>query len=66
MKPAAIVLPEGLGKFKKFNDLTGKRIRDLPLCTIVPQPTTLQRDPKENNNNNNVNVQIIKISSSTD
>jgi hypothetical protein len=34
---------EGLGKFKKSNDLIGTRIRDLPACSIVPQPTTLPR-----------------------
>jgi hypothetical protein len=32
---------EGLGKFKKSNDLIGTRTRDLPACSIVSQPTTL-------------------------
>jgi hypothetical protein len=27
------------------NDLNGTRIRDLPACSIVPQPTTLPRVP---------------------
>jgi hypothetical protein len=28
---------------EKSNDLIGNRIRDLPACSIVPQPTTLPR-----------------------
>jgi hypothetical protein len=28
---------------EKFNDLKGVRIRNLPACSIVPQPTTLPR-----------------------
>jgi hypothetical protein len=28
---------------EKSNDLIGIRIRDLPACSIVPQPTTLPR-----------------------
>jgi hypothetical protein len=40
--PRAIVRPEGLGKLKKIN-LSGTRTRDLPACSIVPQPTTLPR-----------------------
>jgi hypothetical protein len=36
---------EGLGKLKKFDDLIKTRIRDLPACIIVPQPTMLQYDP---------------------
>jgi hypothetical protein len=36
---------EGLGKLKKSNDLIGIRIRDLPACSIVFQPTTLLRAP---------------------
>jgi hypothetical protein len=38
----AIVRLEGLGKLKK-NYLIGTRTRDLPACSIVPQPTTLPR-----------------------
>jgi hypothetical protein len=36
---------EGLGKLKKSNDLIGNRTGDLPACSIVLQPTTLQRAP---------------------
>jgi hypothetical protein len=35
---------EGLGQLKKI-DLIGIRTRDLPACSIVPQPTTLPRAP---------------------
>jgi hypothetical protein len=41
--PMDILRLEELGKLKKFNDLIGNRIRDLPACSIVPQPTTLPR-----------------------
>jgi hypothetical protein len=34
---------EGLGILKKFNDLFGSQNRDLPTCSIVPQPTKLPR-----------------------
>jgi hypothetical protein len=37
---------EGLGKLKKIH-LNGIRSRDLPACTIVPEPTTLLRAPKQ-------------------
>jgi hypothetical protein len=40
------MLLEGLGKLEKLNDLIWTRIRDLPACSIVPQPTTLPRVPK--------------------
>jgi hypothetical protein len=30
---------------EKSNILIGNRIRDLPACSIVPQPTTLPRAP---------------------
>jgi hypothetical protein len=36
---------KGLGRLKKSNDLTGIRTRNLPACSIVPQPTTLPRAP---------------------
>jgi hypothetical protein len=36
----AIVRLEGLGKLKKIH-LIGTGTRDLPNCSIVPQPTTL-------------------------
>jgi hypothetical protein len=35
---------EGLGRLKKIH-LIGIRTRDLPACSIVPQPTTLPRAP---------------------
>jgi hypothetical protein len=38
------VRPEGLGKLEKIH-LTGARSRDLPVCSLVPQPTTLPRAP---------------------
>jgi hypothetical protein len=40
--PLAIVLLEGLGKLKK-NPPHRDSNRDLPSCSIVPQPTTLPR-----------------------
>jgi hypothetical protein len=30
--------PEGFGKLKKFNDLIGNQTRDVPVCSIAPQP----------------------------
>jgi hypothetical protein len=43
----AVVRLEGLGKLKKkSNGLIGNRTRDIPACSIVPQPTTLPRAPK--------------------
>jgi hypothetical protein len=30
---------------EKFSNLIGNRTRDLPACSIVPQSTTLPRDP---------------------
>jgi hypothetical protein len=37
---------EGLDQLKKSNDLIGNRNSDLPACSIVHQPTTLQRGSK--------------------
>jgi hypothetical protein len=37
---------EGLGQLKKSDDPIGNRIRDLPACSIVPQPTTLPLAPR--------------------
>jgi hypothetical protein len=37
---------EGLSQLKKIH-LIGIRSRDLPSCSIVPQPTTLPRAPRE-------------------
>jgi hypothetical protein len=34
---------EGLGQLKKIH-LIGTRTRDLPACSIVPQPTKLPRE----------------------
>jgi hypothetical protein len=45
---------EGLCKLKKFNDI-GNRTRELPACSIVPQPATLPRAPVENEIAENVN-----------
>jgi hypothetical protein len=28
------------GKLKKFNDLIGTQTRDIPACSITPQPST--------------------------
>jgi hypothetical protein len=33
------MLLEGLGQLKKSDDLIRNRTRDLPACSIVPQPT---------------------------
>jgi hypothetical protein len=35
----------GIRSIKKSNDLIVTRTRDLPACTLVPQPTTLPRAP---------------------
>jgi hypothetical protein len=35
-EPQGLVLPEGLGKLKKFIHLIGYRTRDHPACSIVP------------------------------
>jgi hypothetical protein len=34
---------EGLGQLKKSNDLIRTQTRDLPACSIMPQPTKLPR-----------------------
>jgi hypothetical protein len=36
---------EGLGQLKKSSNLIGNGTRDLPACSIVPQPTTLPGAP---------------------
>jgi hypothetical protein len=41
----AIVQLEGLGQLKTSTDVIVNRTRDLPACSIVPQPTTLPRAP---------------------
>jgi hypothetical protein len=40
-----IVRLEGLGQLKHSSDLIGNRNRDLPACSMVPQPSTLRRAP---------------------
>jgi hypothetical protein len=42
---------EGLRKLKIIH-LNGTRTRDLPACSIVPQPTTLPRTPYVKNSEN--------------
>jgi hypothetical protein len=44
--PRDIVRLEGLGQLKKSNDLIGNRTRDLRLCSILSQRTTLPRVSK--------------------
>jgi hypothetical protein len=39
----AIMRLEGLVELKEISDLIGNRTRELPACSIVPQPTTLPR-----------------------
>jgi hypothetical protein len=39
--------PEGLGKLKKVGDLMETRTRNLPACSILSQPTTPPRAPKQ-------------------
>jgi hypothetical protein len=36
-----------LGKLKKKSTLSGTQTDDLPSCTILPQPTTLPRAPRD-------------------
>jgi hypothetical protein len=45
VNPRAIVRLEGLDKLKKKIHLIGTQSRDLPACSIVPEPTTLPRAP---------------------
>jgi hypothetical protein len=55
--PRATVRLEGLGKLKRIH-LIGTRTRDLPACSIVPQPTTLPRTP---NFTGVVNLKFLKV-----
>jgi hypothetical protein len=48
---------EGLSKLKEKIRLIGTRTRDLPACSIVPQPTTLPSTP--NINRTTANVQKV-------
>jgi hypothetical protein len=43
--PRAIVRLEEWNQLKKSSDLIGNRTRDLPACSIAPQPTTLPLAP---------------------
>jgi hypothetical protein len=43
--PGSMVWLEGLGKSKKFNDLAGNWIHNLPACSIAPQSPTLPCAP---------------------
>jgi hypothetical protein len=43
-KLQGLVRLEGLCKLKKFNDLIGSQIRNLPACSMLPRPTTMPRD----------------------
>jgi hypothetical protein len=45
--PRAIVRLERVGQSKKSNDLVANQTRDLPVCNIVPEPTTPPRAPIE-------------------
>jgi hypothetical protein len=47
------VLPEGLGNLEKIH-LIGTGSRDLPVCSIVPQPLRYRR------NTNRINIIILK------
>jgi hypothetical protein len=45
VNPRDTLRMDGFGKLKKSNDLIGIRTRNLPACSIAPQPTTLPRAP---------------------
>jgi hypothetical protein len=38
---------EGLGRLKITSDQVGNGNRDLPACSIAPQPKTVRRSPNE-------------------
>jgi hypothetical protein len=48
VEPKAIVRPEGLGKLENIH-VIGTLSRDLPIFSLVPQPTTLPRAPQNIN-----------------
>jgi hypothetical protein len=37
-KPLGLVRPERIGTLKKINDLIGNQTRNIPACSIAPQP----------------------------
>jgi hypothetical protein len=41
---------EGLGQLKTSSDIIGNQTRDLPACSIVPQPIMLPRTPNAGDN----------------
>jgi hypothetical protein len=45
--PRVIMRLEGLAQTEKSNDLIWNGTRDLPACSIVPQPITIPRAPKK-------------------
>jgi hypothetical protein len=49
---------EGLGKLKKkkIGDLIGNRTHDFSACNIVPEATTLPRDPRKVDKANGMQV----------
>jgi hypothetical protein len=59
--PRTIVRLEGLGKLKKYNDLIENRTHDLPVCSTVPERTTVPRAPPATHSSVNLTVsEIIK------
>ena len=56
--PRAIVRPEGLS-LKNSNDTIGNRTRDLPVCSVVPQPLCHRAPPTADGVND---IQIMTIS----
>jgi hypothetical protein len=52
---------EGLGKLEKFIHLIGNRTHDLPVCSVVPQPTTLLRAPAFTVNARNIVWQCVVL-----
>jgi hypothetical protein len=47
---------ETLSKLKESTDLIRIRTRDLPVCSIVPQPTSLPRAPEPGNVQLNISL----------
>ena len=44
-QPQGHIAAEKIMSMKNSNDTTGNRTRDLPTCSVVPQPTALPRAP---------------------